>query len=241
MRRSLVGLEAGLWLWVGVAGVLFGSGWPGLAPGALPHAIVGRRRSSLRPSTGVPGRTAGRVARPHRVLPNARAALSLAARGRGRVGALASPTRSRERLGRPQAPWRSLGPGRRPGSPASHPSGSRAGSAFALGRVDVGDAIGRGLSLGYRGARLLRAEDRHALVVFGPTQSGKSAGVAIPNILEWAGPAIVVSIKPDLLDATITARADRGEVLVFDPFDLWTRPIHTWSPLASRAQLERRA
>jgi Type IV secretory system Conjugative DNA transfer len=59
-----------------------------------------------------------------------------------------------------------------------------------------------GLSLGYhRGGRPLRAEDRHALVVFGLTQSGKSAGVAIPNILEWAGPAIVVSIKPDLLDA----------------------------------------
>ena len=91
----------------------------------------------------------------------------------------------------------------------------------------------RGLSLGYRGRRLLRAEDRHALVVFGPTQSGKSAGIAIPNILEWPGPAIVVSIKPDLLDATLTTRAQRGEVLVFDPFGLWKRPSHTWSPLAS--------
>jgi type IV secretory pathway TraG/TraD family ATPase VirD4 len=81
--------------------------------------------------------------------------------------------------------------------------------------------------------RLLRAEDRHALVVFGPTQSGKSAGIAIPNILEWAGPAIVVSIKPDLLDATRTARARRGKVLVFDPFGQWNQPSHTWSPLAA--------
>ena len=88
------------------------------------------------------------------------------------------------------------------------------------------------MSLGYRGARLLRAEDRHALVVFGPTQSGKSAGLAIPNILEWAGPAIVVSIKPDLLDATLAARAQRGKVLVFDPFDQWKQQSHTWSPLA---------
>ena len=90
-----------------------------------------------------------------------------------------------------------------------------------------------GLSLGYQGMRLLRAEERHALVVFGPTQSGKSAGIAIPNILEWPGPAIVVSIKPDLLDATITTRSQRGEVLVFDPFALWDQPSHTWSPLAS--------
>ncbi len=80
---------------------------------------------------------------------------------------------------------------------------------------------------------LLRAEERHALVVFGPTQSGKTAGIAIPNILEWAGPAIVVSIKPDLLDATLTTSAQRGEALVFDPFGLWERPSHTWSPLAS--------
>ena len=69
--------------------------------------------------------------------------------------------------------------------------------------------------------------------MFGPTQSGKSAGIAIPNILEWTGPAIVVSIKPDLLDATIAARSQRGEVLVFDPFGLWDQPGHTWSPLAS--------
>jgi hypothetical protein len=43
----------------------------------------------------------------------------------------------------------------------------------------------------------------------------------------------VVSIKPDLLDATIAARAERGEVLVFDPFGQWDRPSHMWSPLAS--------
>ena len=104
---------------------------------------------------------------------------------------------------------------------------SRGGAETGSGHAELG------LSLGYQGMRLLRAEERHALVVFGPTQSGKSAGIAIPNILEWQGPAIVVSIKPDLLDATITTRSQRGEVLVFDPFALWDQPGHTWSPLAS--------
>ena len=106
------------------------------------------------------------------------------------------------------------------------------GPPDASGRTSAG-ATGHGLSIGCRGTRLLRAEDRHALVVFGPTQSGKSAGIAIPNILEWAGPAIVVSIKPDLLDATLTACAQRGKVLVFDPLGQWKQPSHTWSPLAA--------
>ena len=106
------------------------------------------------------------------------------------------------------------------------------GPPGASRRTSTG-ATGHGLALGYRGTRLLRAEDRHALVVFGPTQSGKSAGIAIPNILEWDGPAIVVSIKPDLLDATLTARAQRGKVLVFDPLGQWKQPSHTWSPLAA--------
>ena len=42
--------------------------------------------------------------------------------------------------------------------------------------------------LGRHGGRLLHAEHRHALVAFGPPQSGKSAGIAIPALLDWAGP-----------------------------------------------------
>jgi type IV secretory pathway TraG/TraD family ATPase VirD4 len=44
------------------------------------------------------------------------------------------------------------------------------------------------LALGYHRGHLLRAEQRHALVAFGPPQSGKSAGLAIPALLEWHGP-----------------------------------------------------
>ena len=46
------------------------------------------------------------------------------------------------------------------------------------------------LVLGRHGGRLLHAEHRHALVAFGPPQSGKSAGLAIPALLEWEGPAV---------------------------------------------------
>jgi type IV secretion system protein VirD4 len=85
--------------------------------------------------------------------------------------------------------------------------------------------------LGRHGRRLLYAEQRHALVVFGPPQSGKSAGLAIPALLEWDGPAVASSIKTDLLGATIKRREELGTVLVFDPFGLAGVPANTWSPL----------
>jgi type IV secretion system protein VirD4 len=90
--------------------------------------------------------------------------------------------------------------------------------------------------LGRRGGRLLYAENRHALVAFGPPQSGKSAGIAIPALLDWNGPAVACSIKTDLLAATLARREALGQVLVFDPFGLAQVPSsHTWSPLHAAA------
>jgi type IV secretion system protein VirD4 len=102
-------------------------------------------------------------------------------------------------------------------------------SAARVG-AGAGRPAGR-LALGYHGRRLLRAEQRHALVAFGPPQSGKSAGLAIPALLEWQGPAVASSIKTDLLGATLTRRRALGEALIFDPFELSGERGHTWSPL----------
>ena len=111
-----------------------------------------------------------------------------------------------------------------------------------LGRRRSADGPGGGasrsagrLALGYHGRRLLRAEHRHALVAFGPPQSGKSAGLAIPALLEWKGPAVASSIKTDLLGATLARRQQLGETFVFDPFELSGVPSHTWSPLRKAA------
>lgn len=87
------------------------------------------------------------------------------------------------------------------------------------------------LVLGWHRGRLLHAERRHALIAFGPPQSGKSAGLAIPALLEWNGPAVASSIKTDLLSVTLARRQALGEALVFDPFALAGVPSHTWSPL----------
>ena len=130
--------------------------------------------------------------------------------------------------------------GERPGS------GRRDGGARWARRRDLAILGRRGLSdramrnggraaarlaLGYHGRRLLRAEHRHALVAFGPPQSGKSAGLAIPALLEWPGPAVASSIKTDLLGATLSRRQQLGQALIFDPFELAGAPGQTWSPL----------
>jgi type IV secretion system protein VirD4 len=107
---------------------------------------------------------------------------------------------------------------------------ARAGELRVLRRRARSRRTGR-LVLGRHGGKLLYAEQRHALVAFGPPQSGKSAGIAIPALLEWNGPAVASSIKTDLLAATAARRRTLGDVLVFDPFELTQTPAHTWSPL----------
>jgi type IV secretion system protein VirD4 len=94
------------------------------------------------------------------------------------------------------------------------------------------------MALGWKGRHLLRAEERHALVVFGPPQSGKSAGLAVGALLEWEGPAIASSIKTDLLQATVARRRTLGRVFVFDPFGLGGEPTNTWSPLRGAATFD---
>jgi hypothetical protein len=102
--------------------------------------------------------------------------------------------------------------------------------SWLIAMLRGGTTDGR-LALGRHRGRVLYAERRHALVAFGPPQSGKSAGLAIPALLEWEGPAIASSIKTDLLAATLARRRRLGEALVFDPFGLAGVRRHTWSPL----------
>jgi type IV secretion system protein VirD4 len=89
------------------------------------------------------------------------------------------------------------------------------------------------LTLGRHNGRPLYAEQRHALVAFGPPQSGKSAGLAVPALLEWDGPAVASSIKTDLLAVTFARRRSLGSVFVFDPFALSGTASQTWSPLTA--------
>ncbi len=71
---------------------------------------------------------------------------------------------------------------------------------------------------------------RGGVLLFGPSQSGKTTRL-IESVNHWTGPAIISSVKTDLMRATIEHRSSVGEVKVFDPIGLTGRPASTWSPL----------
>ena len=97
------------------------------------------------------------------------------------------------------------------------------------------------LVLGRVGRRLVATEDptprgrrmgmgRAAVALVGPTRSGKTTA-AIGGILDWEGPAILCSVKSDLLAVTEARRSGLGRVSVFDPAGVTGRPSAGWSPL----------
>jgi type IV secretion system protein VirD4 len=67
--------------------------------------------------------------------------------------------------------------------------------------------------------------------VLGPTQSGKTTGLAVPSILEWEGPCIATSVKNDLAQDTLGWRERQGSVWVYDPTATTGLEMSTWSPL----------
>lgn len=89
------------------------------------------------------------------------------------------------------------------------------------------------LVLGRVGHALVATEARHSVLVIGPTQSGKTTGLAIPALLEWDGPVAAVSVKTDLAEHTMRHRAKKGKVWVYDPRDATGLPGSTWSPVSA--------
>ncbi|MBV9684766.1 MAG: type IV secretory system conjugative DNA transfer family protein [Solirubrobacterales bacterium] len=203
----LATVAAAFWLWGGVAGALFGSGWPHVGLGQLLEIVIRLPSRLSHPASAWPPAARSR-------LPNALGlygALAILAGAGAVLVVLAARAGTRLR-------------------PASGARWARPGELRRLRLGRRSDHPGR-LVLGRHGGRLLYAEHRHALVAFGPPQSGKSAGIAIPALLDWNGPAVASSIKTDLLAATLARRRELAEVLVFDPFGLAQTISQTWSPL----------
>ena len=72
-----------------------------------------------------------------------------------------------------------------------------------------------------------------SMVILGPPRSGKGYHLVIPFILDAPGAIVTTSTRPDNLAATMTARARRGPVGVFDPQGLAVGVTGTlrWSPI----------
>ena len=72
--------------------------------------------------------------------------------------------------------------------------------------------------IGRTSRRLVAAKQRESVLVFGPPGSGKTSAFAIPNILEWDGPAVVCSVTSEILRTTIRVRSSHGRMAwVYDP------------------------
>ena len=78
----------------------------------------------------------------------------------------------------------------------------------------------------------IASEPGVSLLVFGPTGSGKSAGLCVPHILEWDGPVVAISVKNDLVVQTAGERQRQGRTDVFDPTGTTGFATCTWSPMA---------
>jgi type IV secretion system protein VirD4 len=75
--------------------------------------------------------------------------------------------------------------------------------------------------LGWAGrvpARMLAAEPEMQTLLVAPPRVGKSTGFVIPWLLDHDGPALVLSVKRDVHDATVAYRRSIGRVWVYDPF-----------------------
>lgn len=83
-----------------------------------------------------------------------------------------------------------------------------------------------------RPGRRTRRGDRGAVALVGPSRSGKTTA-AVAGILEWDGPAVLSSVKADLLAATHGWRSSQGEVRIYDPTSSTGPKGSTalWSPL----------
>ena len=137
----------------------------------------------------------------------------------------------------------------RVGTAARRPLGVDARSRFATARdlapLLVGAVPPGRFVLGRFGHRLVATEvptrtrrrgrrgrpgDRGAVALVGPSRSGKTTA-AIGGILDWQGPAVLSSVKADLLATTYAWRAGRGDVLVYDPTGTTGMETASWSPL----------
>lgn len=91
---------------------------------------------------------------------------------------------------------------------------------------------GRRVALGRTDDGVVRAEECQPILVLGAPRTGKTTGFIVPSLLEWEGPAIVTSVRRDVVDATMAARAAIGHAAVFEPTGrLGDLPRVGWDPV----------
>jgi len=95
--------------------------------------------------------------------------------------------------------------------------------------------------LGTHGRTTLVTQPETSVLVIGPTRSGKTTRLVIPNLFDWDGPAIATSTKSELVDLTAGHRQSMGPVYVYDPTGETAGRCRTvtWSPITGCEDLDR--
>jgi type IV secretion system protein VirD4 len=74
-------------------------------------------------------------------------------------------------------------------------------------------------------------------LVLGPSRSGKTSSIIIPNVLSARGAVVSTSTKPDVMGATAKARSEEGWTFLYDPSGTVEVPRGVtsvgWSPVLS--------
>jgi type IV secretory pathway TraG/TraD family ATPase VirD4 len=111
---------------------------------------------------------------------------------------------------------------------------ARAGS---VARLQGAARTGRGIYLGLGARGWAWSGAQRSTLVLGPSRSGKTSSLVVPNVLSAPGAVLATSTKPDVLRATAGARASMGWCLAFDPTGELELPpgVHRvgWSPVGA--------
>jgi len=95
---------------------------------------------------------------------------------------------------------------------------------------------GRGIYLGAGPNGWAWSGPQRSALILGPSRSGKTSSLVIPNVLAAQGAVVSTSTKPDVLMATAAVRQQAGSTLLYDPSGSVRTPPGVirvgWSPVS---------
>lgn len=99
------------------------------------------------------------------------------------------------------------------------------------------DNRGMGIFLGSGARGWAWSGCERSTLVLGPSRSGKTSSLIVPNVLVAPGPVLTTSTKADVLRQTASARSEQGWCFLFDPSGTVDAPsgVHRvgWSPVTA--------
>jgi type IV secretory pathway TraG/TraD family ATPase VirD4 len=104
----------------------------------------------------------------------------------------------------------------------------------------VAHNAGRGIYLGQGRDGWVWAGSQRSVLALGPSRSGKTTSLVIPNLLASSGPVVSTSTKSDVMDATAPDRCREGWAFLYDPSGEIACPAGVtrvgWSPLTTATE-----